>query len=146
MDIKIKLTYYDLEDNIAVESVWATKEREYYRIKNAPFYAPNLAYDDLISAEKDDDELHFDELIKASGNSTVQIIIYDKDGIDDTTKKIEQLNCNWEGSNLETYISVDVPHNINYNLVRKFLIDGRQTGKFDFQEACLSEEHNLNIE
>ena len=146
MDTKIKLTYYDLEDNLAVENVWAVKEGNYYRIKNAPFYAPNLAYDDLVSIEEDEGELHFDELIETSGHSTVQVIIYKEQDVAEITRNIEDLKCNWEGSHLKTYISIDVPSHIDYKLIRNFLLSGRNTERFDFQEACLSEKHDADME
>ncbi len=76
--VKVNFVYYDLDEELATESVWAEKENKYYRIKNIPSFAPNISYDDLISVEEDEDELFFDEIIKTSGNSTVQIIIYDK--------------------------------------------------------------------
>lgn len=70
---KVKFVYYDLEGNLAVESVWAAKEGNGYRIKNIPFFAPNIAYDDMISVEDDNGELFFDDIIiEESGNSTLQ--------------------------------------------------------------------------
>jgi hypothetical protein len=35
---KIKLVYHNLEDEIEIESVWAEKEGDNYRIKNIPFF------------------------------------------------------------------------------------------------------------
>jgi Domain of unknown function (DUF4265) len=60
---KILLTYKNDEGGYSIESVWATKEGEYYRINNIPFFAPNIALDDLVSAEEDDGALYFDSLI-----------------------------------------------------------------------------------
>ena len=72
----MKLVYHDLEGKLAIESIWAEKEGQYYRVKNIPFFAPNVAYNDLISVEADHDELFFDHLIKPSGHSTIQIIFF----------------------------------------------------------------------
>ena len=74
--VKVNFVYCDLDEELATESVWVEKENNYYRIKNIPFFAPNISYDDLISVEEDENELFFDEIIKASGNSTIQIIIF----------------------------------------------------------------------
>lgn len=145
MDKKVKLTYYDLEDNLAVESVWATKDGEYYRIKNAPFFAPNLAYNDLIKVEIDEGELHFDELIEASEHSTLQIVIYNKEDMESITKQIEKLNCNWEGSHLETYISVDIPCDINYKKIKEYIGNMRSENKLDYKESCLSTLHQSQL-
>ena len=135
---KIKFVYYDLEDNLAVESVWALREGNYFRIKNIPFFAPNISYDDLISVEKDEEELFFEDIIETSGNSTLQIIIYNKNDIADITKTIEYLGCGWEGSHLEGYISVNVPKEVDYANVREYLDKMLGMEKLDYKEACLA--------
>ena len=38
----------------------------------------------MVSVEEEDGELHFDELIEQSGNSTVQIIFFNESDIDST--------------------------------------------------------------
>lgn len=135
---KIKFVYYDLEDNLAVESVWALREGNYFRIKNIPFFAPNISYDDLISVEEDEEELFFEDIIETSGNSTLQIIIYNKNDIADITKTIEHLGCGWEGSHLEGYISVNVPKEVDYTNVREYLDKMLGMEKLDYKEACLA--------
>jgi hypothetical protein len=135
---KVKFVYYDLEGNIAVESTWALKEGEYYRIKNIPFFAPNIAFNDLIKAEHDGEEIFFEELIGPSGNSTIQIVLFDLEKFEQVTNDLMKLGCDWEGSNFKNYISVDVPHSINYAPIRKYLQNGSVKKWFDFKEACLS--------
>jgi hypothetical protein len=76
--VRVNFVYYDIDKELATESVWAEKENNYYRIKNIPFFVPNIAYDDLISVEEYEDGLFFDDIIDRSGNSTLQIIIYDR--------------------------------------------------------------------
>lgn len=140
-DFKIKINYYDLEDNLAVESVWAVKEDNYYRIKNIPFFAPGIAYDDLVSIEEEDGDLYFDEIIKESGNSTLHVIIFDEANQKLVTDKFESMNCGWEGSHQKNYISVNVPKEVNYNIVKGYLHHGRETNLFDYKEACLADTH-----
>jgi hypothetical protein len=137
---KVMFVYYDLEGQIAMESVWAAKEENGYRIKNIPFFAPNIAYDDLISVEDDDGELFFDDIINESGNSTIQIIIYNESDIDDITKKIESFDCGWEGSHLKGYISVNVPKEISYLPIKSFLSNELENKKLDFKEACMAHQ------
>jgi hypothetical protein len=136
--VKVSFVYYDLEDNLAIESVWASREGDSYRIKNIPFFAPNIAYDDLISVEDDQGELFFDDIIEESGNSTLQIIIFKEIDIDVITKKIERLDCSWEGSHLKGYISVNVPKEIEYLPIKFFLDTESKDGKLDYKEACLA--------
>ncbi len=139
-DYKIKLVYYDLEDNLATEGVWASKEGEYYRVKNVPFFAPNLAYNDLVSVEEDEGELFFDSLIEPSGHTTIQIIFFKLEYFKQVTEDLTMLNCDWEGSHLKEYISVDVPKTVDYSEVRKYLNRKSEENILDFKEACLAHE------
>ncbi len=135
---KVKLVYNDFEGKLSTESVWAAKENDYYRIKNVPFFAPNIAYNDLISVEHDNDEMFFDELIEPSGNSTIQIVIFDLDKFNQITSDLTKLGCDWEGSHLKNYISVDVPFSIKYASIKEYLEKGCLEKWFDYKEACLS--------
>lgn len=135
---KVKFIYYDLEDNLAVESVWALKEGNYFRIKNIPFFAPNIAFDDLVSVENDEGELFFDDIIEESGNSTLQLIIFNEKDINEVTKKIESFYCGWEGSHLKGYLSVNIPKDIDYTPIKAFLDEQAEKGLLDYKEACLS--------
>ncbi len=137
-DYKIKLVYHDLEGNLAVEGVWATKEGEYYRMKNVPFFAPNLAYNDLICVEDDEGELFFDSLIEPSGHTTIQIVFFNLEFFKQVTEDLTKFNCDWEGSHLKGYISVDVPKFVNYSEVRKYLKRKSKENILDFKEACLA--------
>lgn len=135
---KVKFVYHDLENNIEVESVWASKEDNYYRIKNIPFFAPNIAYDDLVSVEEDDGELFFDEIIEESGNSTVQVILFDEDKAEMIKNNVENLHCGWEGSHLKNYFSINVPKDVNYDPLRDFLQHFHTKGILDYKESCLA--------
>ena len=140
-DFKINLVYHDLEGNIAIERIWAEKENEYYRVKNIPFFAPNIAFNDLICVENDEGELYFDSLIEPSGHSTVQIIFFKSEYCKQVTTALNGLKCDWEGSHVKEYISVDIPINTNYFEVKDYLNRQREDGILDYQEACLAENH-----
>ncbi|HEY1196523.1 DUF4265 domain-containing protein [Flavobacterium sp.] len=135
---KVTFVYYNLEGEIAMETVWAAKEENGYRIKNIPFFAPNIAYDDLISVEDDDGELFFDDIIIESGNSTIQLIIYNENDIEGITKKIESFDCGWEGNHLKGYISVNVPKEVSFLPIKSLLNNELENKKLDYKEACLS--------
>lgn len=136
MNNKIFLVYKD-GNEYKVESVWATKVGEFYRIDNIPFFAKNIASGDIVSVENDEGQLYFDELIQASGNSVVRIVFFDEKNIPQVTKELEKMGCNWEGSHSSNLISVDIPKSVSYESVKSYLIKGRQDGLFDYQEACL---------
>ena len=140
-DTKILLTYKNDEGSYDVESVWATKEGGYYRINNIPFFAPNIALDDLVSAEVEDDALYFDSLIEPSGHSTVQMIIFNEDEVMQIGKDLEALGCTWEGSHIKTLISVDIPKEVHYTTVKKYLENGEKGARWSYREACLVHEY-----
>ena len=139
---KLNLVYNnDIEGGISTESVWVVKEGDYYRIKNIPFFAPNLAYDDLVKVEDDEGELFFDSLIEPSGHSTIQIIFFDLQYFKQITDELVKLKCSWEGSHLKEYISVDIPKKVNYAIVKDYLDRMSKEKKIDYKEACLAHEY-----
>lgn len=138
---KININYFDLENNLSLESVWADKEGELYKIKNIPFFAPNIAYDDLVSVEEEDGALFLDKVVSRSGNSTIHIIIFNEKKFNSIVGEIEKLKCGWEGSHINKYVVVNIPKNLNYNIVKDYLELGREANIFDYEESYLSEEH-----
>lgn len=138
MDVKIKLVYYNQVGNIDVESVWSKKEGEFYRIKNIPFFASNLSYNDLVKVDEEDGELFFDELVEPSGHSTLQIIFFDEKIISQVTAYFIEQGCSWEGSHKKNYISVDVPADIKYNNIKGHLDVLELEKKLSYKEACLA--------
>jgi hypothetical protein len=140
-DNKILLTYKDDEGNYQTESVWATKEGDYYRINNIPFLATNVALNDLVSAEEDDGALYFDKLIEPSGHSAVQMIIFGENEVMQIGKELERFGCTWEGSHIKTLLSIDIPKEITYTDVKQYLEKGEKDGRWSYKEACLSHEY-----
>jgi Domain of unknown function (DUF4265) len=115
MKAKVVLVYKNIEDEITEETIWAEKlENGYYKIDNIPFYAPNLAYNDVIAVEDDEGVLYFDDLIESSGHSTIQIIFFKENEAKEILSKLEYIGCRWEGMKNQPYYSVDIPPNINY--------------------------------
>ncbi len=142
-DKKLTLTYYDVEDNIAEETVWVKSLNDVeYQIKNIPFYAPNIAYDDIVKVEDEEGVLYFDEIIKTSEHSTIQIVFFKKELSEIIAKDIELLGCSWEGMDNQKIIAIDVPPNINYAKIREYLNIQFGRNILDFKEACLSETHS----
>lgn len=137
-DKRINIVYYDINNEVAVEGVWCSKKEEYYQIKNIPFFAPNLAYDDIIKVEEDDNELFFDEIILPSGHSTIQIIVFDLTKIKQILFNIESYGCGWEGMDNQKIISVDVPNTVDYLPLKSFLEKELSKKVLDYKEACLS--------
>lgn len=142
---KIVINYYDKNNTLSEEIVWAENYKDNYYIKNIPFFAPSIAYNDLISVEQEDDILYFDELIEVSNNSTVRIIFFTESEytIKQVLDEIEKNFCEWEGMTDRPYYAVNIPKDINYNTVKQYLDQQKLT--LDYEESCLSEKHKLDI-
>ncbi len=143
---KAILTYYDVENKLAEESVWIEAlDNEKYQVKNVPFFAPNIAYNDIITVEKDDGYLYFEEMVEPSEHSTIQIVFFNNKKIKEVTKTLEELGCSWEGIDEQQILAVDIPPSVNYAIVQNFLKKMLSENAFDYKEACLSETHQSNI-
>ena len=140
-DSKVLVTYKDADGNYQIESVWATKEGNHYRINNIPFFATNIALDDLVDIEEEDGALYFHKLVNASGHSVVQLIVFDENNVILIGKELEKLGCTWEGSHVKTLMSVDIPTEVHYNVIKSYLDEGEKHGLWSYKESCLSHEY-----
>ena len=61
--------------------------------------------------------------------------------MDSIGEKLVDLGCDWEGSHLKGYISIDVPKEINYLKIKAYLEKGFLEKKWDYKESCLSDRH-----
>lgn len=126
-----------LDDTLGTERLWCGKEMHGYRVDNIPFYVPNIALGDLIKVEKVNGELWFEDLIRASGNSVIQLRILTNSSQSDVGRIFEKLGCEWEGSDRADLIAISVPSQIDYAIVEEILVEGDRNGKWDYREACL---------
>ncbi|OQP40990.1 hypothetical protein A4H97_15430 [Niastella yeongjuensis] len=138
---KVHFVYSSLEGATETESMWAEKIGDYYKILNVAFFAPNIAYGDIVKVEDDGGVLYFDELIEESGHSTIQMIIFDKDHQSMIENEILGFGCDWEGSHRKNYISIDVPSEVSYVRFKEYLMEGQMENRWNFKEACLSQIH-----
>jgi hypothetical protein len=146
MNKKVILTYYDVNNDLAEETLWIEQLTDgQYQVKNIPFFAPNIAYNDIISIEEEEGCMYFDDIIKTSEHSTIQIVFFRKEAIEQTIKDIESLKCSWEGMHEQQIIAVDLPSDINYKKVKEYLNTQCDNGILDYKEACLSETHAKQI-
>lgn len=139
---KVIFTFYDSNGDIQEEKIWVEKISDIkYQVKNIPFFAPNISYNDIISVEKDGD-LYFDEIIETSEHSTIQIIFFKEEVIKDVIKQLELLHCSWEGFENEKLLAIDVSPQTDYSKIIDFLDVLFQKGYLDYKESCLSKTHS----
>jgi len=138
--------YSDVLEQWTVETLWANvvdEEKGWYRLDNIPFYAKSVACDDIVFAEYDADEqfLTFREVVTASGNSTIQIILMDPSMETNTIRdQFNALGCSSEKFR-DGYFVLDVPAHLSYGPIIKLLDDLFEKDTIDYAEACLSDKH-----
>ncbi|HCT9516087.1 DUF4265 domain-containing protein [Acinetobacter baumannii] len=130
---KIVIDYLDKNNELSKELIWGEMYRtDQYIVRSIPFFAPNLAFDDLIQVEIDDETLYFNDLIKPSNNSTLRVVFFNNDikCIEKILTTLESYLCGWEGFVGRHYYAINIPKKVNYILVKEFL-DGK-SGFLDY--------------
>ena len=120
-----------------IESLWSEKIGDLYRIDNIPFFVKNIAVDDIVKVEYDNEEksLYFDEFVESSGNSVVRIVPFDKSTSEKIGKELLNLGCDWESLENDNLIAVHIPKTVPYEQIKNYLDESSE--KIDYQESCL---------
>ena len=60
------------------ESLWAFEtEQGLYAIDNVPFFARGISWGDVVSVERQGDDLYFKEVVRRSDHSVLRVIVFD---------------------------------------------------------------------
>ena len=144
--VKVLFKFHsDILEEWTVENLWAEivdKEKGLYKIDNIPFYA-SVATDDIVFAEYDEAEerLTYRKTVEYSGNSTVQVVMFDKNiATNDIRDIFNSLGCETEKFK-EGYFVINVPADLDYKLIKKQLTELEDKGIIDYAEPCLSDKH-----
>lgn len=144
--VKILIRFHsNIFDEEITETMWAEvidETKGIYKIENIPFYAP-LASDDIVFAEYDDTEemLTFRETMEFSGNSIVQVVVFDKIKDTNSLRKIfEDLGCLTEKFQ-DGYFVIEILSTMNYKPIKLKLDELSNSNVIDYAEPCLSEAH-----
>lgn len=120
------------------ESLWALDVGEgLYQIDNIPFFATDLAVEDIISARLEHGALQYVELARPSGHSTLRVIVYDASEMPMVRAFFEHMGCSTELSHLPRLVAIDVPPSVSLEPLRQVLAMGREQDRWDYEEACL---------
>src|SRR5882757_9845447 len=113
-DSKLVLPYKDDEGNIHGETVLATKEGDYYRVKSIPLHASRIALYDLIDIRRREGVLYFHRIIEGSGRNVIQMILLKQRQIKAIGRALGQFGCMWRRSDNKHLIAFDVPKHVAY--------------------------------
>lgn len=117
--VKIRV---DLPNHLAIggESMWAKNlSNGHYQIKNIPFYAYGLNFDDIVIAKAASDDLKPEiiSLAKSNGHQTLRIIFTDDLGKEEHIEIIESIrteHIGYEGMN-SNHFALNVTPEGDYN-------------------------------
>ncbi|WP_276975141.1 DUF4265 domain-containing protein [Flavobacterium filum] len=145
--VKILFRFHsDIFEEEMVETMWATivdKHKGLFKLDSIPFYAPQIASDDILFAEFDDHEqmLTYRRTVEYSGNSTIQIVLMDKSkDINQIRDTFKELGCVSEKNNGE-YFSMLIPSTVDYKIIKKKLDELETQEIISYAEPCLADGH-----
>ncbi|WDD98215.1 DUF4265 domain-containing protein [Thalassomonas actiniarum] len=128
---KIKFVIKGIEDGwppVKYENLWGEKDGNTFKVKNAPFFIDNIAFDDVVQIKKlDDNSFDIIKIVNQSPNSTIWIYINDDNDIPIIIKQIKDLKCAVEGGVVDNYYSINIPSSsilkVLYGLLDPYIND-----------------------
>ena len=135
---KIIFEYNDANDEYALESAWAEKLGDEYKLDNILFYALGYALGDIVSVEDRNGRHYVTGIIEESGHSTIRVLFNNKDDVQPTRDRLKAMGCDSELSDIPILISVDIPTNVDYKIIKQFLEEGKENQIWAYEEACLA--------
>ena len=122
-----------------VESEWLWGkhiEDSIYALRNTPFYALGLSYDDRVKVDDTEGYLKMLGVVSRGGHSTYRIFAKKDDDsrIQALLKKLNDVQCGIEGAT-KKLIAVDVLPEADIHKVYAVLEKAEQAGIIDFEEG-----------
>jgi hypothetical protein len=123
------------------ESLWVYQiNPERFQIDNIPFFVRDISYKDVVSVQRKEGELHFEELVIPSAHSTIRVIVFNEKHVESLRQSLTRLGCSSE-LNKTKLISVDIPPEVNYSKVIELLAKGEEDELWGYEEAAI--RHNI---
>lgn len=145
-EVKIVFKFFsEILDEWTVETMWAetiNSQKGLYKIDNIPFYAP-VSCDDIVFAENDYElgSLMYRKTVEHSGNSTIQVVVLNKTiETNELRDLFNSMGCESEKYN-EGYFVMEVPKKLDYQPIRKILMELEANGKIGYAEPNLGATH-----
>lgn len=125
----------------ATESVWVESlSGDRYRIKNTPFHAMGVSFEDIVFGSVEHDKLYFDSVSIRSGHSTYRILMKKAvlpKSFEQYWQPLSALGCTYESAEREhmRLFAVDVPPSVDIYKVYALLEEGQRADVWDFEEG-----------
>ena len=141
---KIRFIIKDIEDDwppVKYESMWGEKNGNSFKIKNAPFFLDNLAFDDIVEIKKLEDDLYnIEKVITPSNFSTIWLYINEDRDISTLLREIKNLKCGIEGGVIDNYYSINIPSKFVLDKLDKLLNSYVNQNKVIIDYPCIKGE------
>ena len=138
--VKIEFELENEDGTGDVETLWALPVEGGYRLDNIPFYAREVAWGDVVRAIPDDEGwLRFEALVVPSGHSTVRLWFARACDVLGVRNALRELGCGSE-LDLDRLVAVDIPAEVDYARIRRFLDEKEKEGVLEYEEGCIA--HN----
>ena len=134
---KIIFEQKDEDGDVVVESVWASKVAEGYRIENIPFRITDVSFHDIVEAKIVEGALLAIGVIEESGHSTVRVF-FTSDKLKETIDFLENQKCGIEPAPKIPLIAVTIPPFSDYTPIKAYLEEGEQKGFWEYEEGCIA--------
>ena len=129
-----------------VESIWVKDlGNGSYEIDNSPFYARNISWKDIVSAEQRDGELWYKETLTPSDHSTMRVYFHKECSFEDRENILHFLNDS--GATYESFAkdyplyAVDLSPEVDYRKLITYLREKEKNNLLGVEES--SYRHKL---
>lgn len=120
------------------ETVWAERlTAERCRLKNVPFYAYGVSFDDILKITVNASSIEAVGVLARAGHSTYRFFVQKgqvERALGSYWKTIEEAGCTFERATKHLF-AVDVPPEADIHAVYQALETGEQAGVWEFEEG-----------
>lgn len=128
----------DAWHKVEAEWLWGQQiEDNIYALRNTPFYALGVSYDDRVKVNDVDGYLNMSKIVSRGGHSTYRIFAsegYANSRVQAVIKKLKDLHCSIEGAN-NKLLAIDVQPEADIYKVYQALKEAKNAGVLDFEEG-----------
>lgn len=118
------------------ESLWGIKLTDYqFQIDNIPFFIRDISLGDIVIAKRQEQEWHFQRILKRSQNSVMRIIVFDPAEVVPLRNELQNLGCTTES--FKRLLAVDIPRSVSISIIDRFLQSGEAQGKWEYEDASI---------
>lgn len=132
---------------VGAERVWAEPlGSDTYRLDNTPWFARNVAADDIVRAVAPNDDLWpvYVETVEWSGNYTIRIIPFPGGALHGSLQAVldlfTPLGAYGEGAApTHPIVALTIPPAADIRGAHALLVQGKDDGWWDYEEGCIDE-------